>query len=62
MFSAPLGENVITDRVYKDCPIVVCGKTMCAKLAELPMNNFDVSFASIFFIVIILVLNVIVVL
>ena len=26
--STPLGENVRTDRVYKDCPIVVCGKTM----------------------------------
>ena len=38
----PLGENVRTDRVYKDFPIVVCGKTMCADLVELPMNNFDV--------------------
>ena len=30
--STPLGENVWTDRVYKDCPIVVCGTTMCADL------------------------------
>ena len=27
--STPLGENVRTNRVYKDCPIVVCGKTVC---------------------------------
>ncbi|XP_069152840.1 uncharacterized protein [Solanum lycopersicum] len=40
--SAPLGENLRTDREYKDCPIVVCGKTMCAKLVELPMHDFDV--------------------
>ena len=40
--SKPLGENVRTDRVYKDCPIVVCGKTMCADLVELPMHDFDV--------------------
>ena len=40
--STLLGKNVRTDRVYKDCPIVVCGKTMCADLVELPMHDFDV--------------------
>ena len=30
--STPLGENVIIDKVYKDFPIVVCGKTMCIRL------------------------------
>ena len=30
--STPLGENVIIDRVYKDFPIVVYGKTMCIRL------------------------------
>ena len=40
--NTPLGENVRTDRVYKDCPIVVSGKTMCADLVELPMHDFDV--------------------
>ena len=34
--------NVRTYRVYKDCPIVVCGKTMYANLVELPMHDFDV--------------------
>ena len=38
----PLVENVRTDKVYKDCPIVVGGKTMCADLVDLPMNDFDV--------------------
>ena len=42
VFSTPLGENVRTDRVYKDCPIVVCGKTISADLVELPMHDFDV--------------------
>ena len=42
MVSTPLGENVRTDRVYKDFPKVVSGKTMCAYLIELPMHNFDV--------------------
>ena len=42
MVSTPLRENVRTDRVYKDCPIVVCGKTMCADLVELPMHDFYV--------------------
>ena len=37
-----LGDNVITHRVYKDFPIVVCSKPMCADLVELPMNDFDV--------------------
>ena len=40
--STPLGENVRTYRVYKDYPIVVCGKTMCADLVDLPMHDFDV--------------------
>ena len=30
------------DRVHKDYQIVVCGKTMCADLVELPMNDFDI--------------------
>ena len=42
MVSTPLGESVRTDRVYKDCLIVVCGRTMCADLVELPMHDFDV--------------------
>ena len=40
--STPLRKNVRADRVHKDCPIVVCGKTMCADLVELPMNDFDI--------------------
>ncbi|XP_069147029.1 uncharacterized protein [Solanum lycopersicum] len=40
--STPLGENVRTDRVYKDCPIVVSGKTMCADLVDLSIHDFDV--------------------
>ena len=30
------------DRVHKNCPIVVCGKTMCTDLVELTMNDFDI--------------------
>ena len=40
----PLGENVRADRVYKDCPILVCGMTMCADLVELTMNDFNIIF------------------
>ena len=40
--STPLGEIIRADRVHKDCPIVVCGKTMCADLFELPMNDFNI--------------------
>ena len=40
--STPLGENLRTDRVHKDCLIVVSGKTMCADLVELPLHDFDV--------------------
>ena len=40
--STPLRENVRIDRVYKDCLIVICGKTMCADLVELPMHDFYV--------------------
>ena len=60
VLSAPLGENVITDRVYKDCPIVVCGKTTCADLVELPLHDFDVILVWTGFIVIILVCIVVV--
>ena len=42
LVSTPLGENVRTDRVYKDFTKVVSGKTMCAYLIELPMHDFDV--------------------
>ena len=42
VISTPLGENVKTNRVYKDYPIVVCCKTMCEDLVELPMHDFDV--------------------
>ena len=30
------------DRVHEDSPIVVCGKTICADLVELPMNDFNI--------------------
>ncbi|XP_069149231.1 uncharacterized protein [Solanum lycopersicum] len=40
--STPLRENVRTDTVYKDCPIVVTAKTMYEDLVELPMHDFDV--------------------
>ena len=40
--STPLGKNVRTDRVYKDCPIVVSGETICEDLVVLPMHDFDV--------------------
>ena len=40
--SKPLGENVRTDRVYKDRPIVISGKTMCTAFVKLPMHDFDV--------------------
>ena len=36
------GESVRTDRAYKDFPIVVCGRTMCSDLVELPMNDLDI--------------------
>ena len=39
--STPLGETVRIDRVYKDCPIVVHFKIMCAEFVELPMHDFD---------------------
>ena len=42
MVSTPLRENVRTARVYKDCPIFLSGKPMCANLVELPMHDFDV--------------------
>ena len=40
--STILGKNVRTDSVFKDFPIVVSGKTMCAYLVELPTHYFDV--------------------
>ena len=40
--STPLEKNLRTERVYKDCLIVVSGKTMCANLVELPMHDFYV--------------------
>ena len=42
VISTPLGENIRVDRVHKDSPLVVCGKTMCADLVELIMNDFDI--------------------
>ena len=41
MVSTPLRENVRTDKVVKDCPIVVCGKTTCEELVELPIHDFN---------------------
>ena len=42
VLSTPSGENIRIDNVYKDCPIVMSCKTICADLAELPMYDFDV--------------------
>ena len=42
--STLLGESLRTDRVYKDYPIVVCGRTMCADVFELSMHDFYVIF------------------
>ena len=42
LFSRTLGENVRTDRVYKDCQVVISCKTICANLVELTMHDFDV--------------------
>ena len=38
----PLGENVRDYRVHKDYQIVVCSRTMCADLVELPMHDFNI--------------------
>ena len=40
--STSLVENVRADRVYKDFPIIVCCRTMCEHLVDLPMNDFDI--------------------
>ena len=40
LVSNPSGKNVRVDRVREDCQIVVCGKTMCTYLVELPMNDY----------------------
>ena len=53
--STPLGENVRTNIVYKDCPIVVCGKTVCADLVEYQCMILMLLLAWIGFIVIMLV-------
>ena len=54
MVSTPLGENVRTDKGYKDCPIVGCGKKMCVDFVELPMPDFDVILVWTGFIVVML--------
>ena len=43
--SIPLGENIRTDGVYKDFPIVVSCTTMCANLIKLRMHDFDIILA-----------------
>ena len=39
-----LAENLRADRVHKDCPILVCRKTLRANIGELPINDFDIIF------------------
>ena len=42
--STLLAENLRDDRVHKDCPILICRKTMCTNISELPINDFDIIF------------------
>ena len=43
--STPLGENVRTNIVYKDCPIVVNGKTCVHTWLSYPFMILTLSFA-----------------
>ncbi|KAH0710411.1 hypothetical protein KY284_011838 [Solanum tuberosum] len=40
--STPVGESILTERVYRDCPISVNNKSTMADLIELDMVDFDV--------------------
>ncbi|WMV44903.1 hypothetical protein MTR67_038288 [Solanum verrucosum] len=40
--STPVGESILAERVYRDCPISVNHKSTMADLAELDMVDFDV--------------------
>ena len=37
-----MGGNVRANRVHKECPTLVCSKTMRINLVKLPMHDFDV--------------------
>ena len=38
----PVGESIIAERVYRDCPVSVNQKSTMCDIIELDMVNFDV--------------------
>ena len=40
--STPVGESILVERVYRDCPVSVNHKDTMADLVELEMVDFDV--------------------
>ena len=40
--STPVGESILAERVYCDCPIFISHKSTMADLIELDMVDFDV--------------------
>ncbi|KAG5603456.1 hypothetical protein H5410_034826 [Solanum commersonii] len=39
--SMPVGESILAERVYRDCPVSVNHKSTMAALIELDMVDFD---------------------
>ena len=42
MVTTPLGESVVVERVYRNCPIMFPNRVSHVKLVELNMVDFDV--------------------
>ena len=41
-FSIPIGESIIAERVYRDCPVSINHTNTMANIVELNMVDFDV--------------------
>ncbi|XP_070010140.1 uncharacterized protein [Nicotiana sylvestris] len=41
--STPVGDSITATRVYRNCVVMVCGRSTTADLIELEMVNFDVT-------------------
>ncbi len=42
LVSSPLGQEVIVNRLYRDCPLNLQGSIFLSDLIEMPFRDFDV--------------------
>ncbi len=42
LVTSPLGQEVLVNRIYRDCPLVIQGHVFLSDLIQMPLRDFDI--------------------